>query len=296
MIHPSVVIICSDSSISCLFICAFLSFVQRSTASFSRPLASLENFFILSLFLVHSLIPPRYAFLYLCLLLSKTQLQKTFSPNAGALSLWHSLLQQAYGRMLLPRTNLIPSCPTILFLSNCFDLLSTASEFSLFLCSDVDSGPCRFVVVQNWRIPPQNANHLEEVSRWTEQSFFPCQLIWLSAQFSAFAQTRGWFVSSSLSQLHSSTTASFDFIHSLTPPHDACRIPLLMLMLALRHSLPLQAYGRVRVPWNLDSRSQHCPEGELMHELEVSASLIACLDPFRPGWTGCLVVSELFAL
>ena len=60
MIHPSVVIICSGSWISCL------------------------------------LIP-------VCLLQSKTRLQKAFPLNAGALSLWHSLPQLGYGMLRVPR-------------------------------------------------------------------------------------------------------------------------------------------------------------------------------------------------
>ena len=89
-----------------------------------------------------------------------------------------------------------------------------------------------FVVVQNRRILPQNGNLLEELLSWIEESFFPCQMTWLSAKFASFAQTRGWFVCSSLPRLHSSTTpfdrpsASLDFLHSLTPPHDAYRVSL----------------------------------------------------------------------
>ena len=47
------------------------------------------------------------------------------------------------------------------FLSNFFDLSSTAFELSvsLLLCANADSG-CFWFVVQNWRIPPQNGNLL----------------------------------------------------------------------------------------------------------------------------------------
>ena len=41
-------------------------------------------------------------------LLSKTQLKKAFSPNAGALLPWHSLLQWVYGMVRVPR-NLDPA-------------------------------------------------------------------------------------------------------------------------------------------------------------------------------------------
>ena len=132
---------------------------------------------------------------------SKIRLQKAFSPNAGALSLWHSPPQWAYGRMRVPRdldctllssrsrllgsrtvsrqpkspiwmlretlrddsqpwigdtkqyilihekewchTILTPSCKTVLFLLNLFDLSSTVFEIFLFLCCSVQ----RFTLV-----------------------------------------------------------------------------------------------------------------------------------------------------
>ena len=45
----------------------------------------------------------------------KTQLQKAFSPNAGALSLWHSPPQWIYGRVRVPRNldSLLCNCPVL---------------------------------------------------------------------------------------------------------------------------------------------------------------------------------------
>jgi hypothetical protein len=71
---------------------------------------------------------------------------------------------------------LSPRSLTFRFLLSFLRVLSTVSEFSLFLCSNVDSGRCSFVVVQNWRIRPRNGNLLEEWSNRTEESFFLCQL------------------------------------------------------------------------------------------------------------------------
>ena len=66
MVCPSVLIICPDSWMFCLLICTPLSLLHSFTTPFGRPSASLENCSILplclSLFLVHSLIPPHHAF------------------------------------------------------------------------------------------------------------------------------------------------------------------------------------------------------------------------------------------
>ena len=46
---------------------------------------------------------------------SKTRLQKAFSPNASAFSLWYSPLQWAYGRVRVPRDlhSLFYNCPVL---------------------------------------------------------------------------------------------------------------------------------------------------------------------------------------
>ena len=70
-------------------------------------------------------------------------------------------------------------------------------NLSLFLAfplhSNVDAARYCFVV-QNRRIPPQNGNLLEELSSWTEKSFFPCRMTWFALQWSSFAETFGYFV------------------------------------------------------------------------------------------------------
>ena len=79
-----------DRTLSC-FVCSSLHLcLSSSVAQFqSVPLRPPSNFFI------HSLSIP---------VLSETQLQKAFSPNAGAFSLGHSLPQNAYGMMRVSRT------------------------------------------------------------------------------------------------------------------------------------------------------------------------------------------------
>ena len=72
--------------------------------------------------------------------------------------------------------------------------------FPLYLI--VDSSRCWFVVIQNWRILLQNGNLLGELLSWIEESFFPCQLTWSSAQFSSFATILGYFPWSSLPWFH----------------------------------------------------------------------------------------------
>ena len=71
------------SGILSVYLC-ILPLFHRSTASFGRLSASPDS--------LHSLTSPHYAN-RISLPQSKTQLQKAFSLNAGALSLWHSLRQ-----------------------------------------------------------------------------------------------------------------------------------------------------------------------------------------------------------
>ena len=81
-------------TLSC-FVCSSLHLcLSSSVAQFQLVLLRPpSNFFI------HSLSIP---------VLSETQLQKAFSPNAGAFSLGHSLPQYAYGMVRVPR-NLDPA-------------------------------------------------------------------------------------------------------------------------------------------------------------------------------------------
>ena len=78
-----------DRTLSC-FVCSSLHLcLSSSVAQFQLvPLRPPSNFFI------HSLSIP---------VLSETQLQKAFSPNAGAFSLGHSLPRNAYGMMRVSR-------------------------------------------------------------------------------------------------------------------------------------------------------------------------------------------------
>ena len=81
-------------------------------------------------------------------------------------------------------------------------VIVSSSNLSLFLAFplhlNVDSSRCWFVVVQNWRIPPQNGNPLEELSSGTEGSFVPYKMTWFALQWWSSAQALGYFVCSSV--------------------------------------------------------------------------------------------------
>ena len=87
---------------------------------------------------------------------------------------------------------LLYNCPVLVefvwFVVNCVWNLSV----SLLLCVKVDFG-CSQFVVQNGRIPPQNANLIEELSSWTAESFFPCKMTWFAPQW-WFVPTLGYSV------------------------------------------------------------------------------------------------------
>ena len=87
LIERSVLCICDDSWVFCLFICASLSLFHRSNAPFGRPPASLKKLLnspTLSLTLPRSFShSASLCLLFLTLLQSKTQNQKAFSLNAG---------------------------------------------------------------------------------------------------------------------------------------------------------------------------------------------------------------------
>ena len=68
---------------------------------------------------------------------------------------------------------------------------------------------------------PKRHNLLKELSSGTEESSFPCQLTWLSAQFSAFAQTRRWFVCSSLPWFYCAPWSAFGLPRILSFSHSA---------------------------------------------------------------------------
>ena len=87
------------------------------------------------------------------------------------------------------------------------------SFLAFHLYSNVDSGRCWFVIVQNWRMPPQNGDLLEGLKSRTEESFFPCQLTCLSALFSASVQTQRCLVCSSVHLCLSSSIAQFPCFH-----------------------------------------------------------------------------------
>ena len=124
--------------------------------------------------------------------------------------------------------------------------------------------------VQNWRIPPQNGNLLEELSSGTEESFFPCQLNWLNAQFPLFTLTLGEFACSSLPWFHCVLSSALGlrpkFIHSLTltynhycnslrsAPNTTPEYVLSLNAGALFfwHSQPQWVYMMMRVPRDLD--------------------------------------------
>ena len=95
-------------------------------------------------------------------------------------------------------------------------------------------------VVQNWRIPLRNGNLLEELSSWTEQSFVPCQLTWVSAQLSAFVHTRNWFVYSSHPWFHCALWLAFGLPRtpSFSPSASLC---LLLSKTQLQKAFSLHA-------------------------------------------------------
>ena len=111
----------------------------------------------------------------------------------------------------------------------------SSSNLSLFfafpLHSNVESGRC-WLVVQNWRIPRQNGNLLEELSSWIEESIFPCKMTWLGplmviicSDFCPYCL----FCCTSLSLFHS-------------PRHDSRRRSLLMLVLFHSNTHHLSRY------------------------------------------------------
>ena len=65
-------------------------------------------------------------------------------------------------------------------------------------------GRCCFIV-QKWRIPAQNGNLLEELSSWTEESFFPRKMTWFALPLRSFAQTLRYSVYWSVQLCLSST-------------------------------------------------------------------------------------------
>jgi hypothetical protein len=143
-----------------MVICAFLSLLYSFTTPFGRPSASFENSFILSLRL--TMPAASVSVLY------KIQLQKGFSLHAGALShcdthhlnrrmAWcgcqersdQSRSSQRYMAWCGCHEIMILRYLTVPFLSNFFDLSSTACKFSLFLFWKVDSLRCSVAAVQN---------------------------------------------------------------------------------------------------------------------------------------------------
>ena len=122
-------------------------------------------------------------------------------------------------------------------------------NLSLFLAfslhSNVDSAPYCFVV-QNWRIPPQNGNLVEELSSWVEeplQDHMICRSVVIICSDS-------WLfcllICIPLSLLHSSRRSTR-------------RRPLLMLVLSHSDTHYLSGiFGRMWVPRNLDFFFLNC--------------------------------------
>ena len=143
--------------------------------------------------------------------------------------------------------------------------LSLTLAFPLFANVDSDRG---WFVVQNWRIPPQNGNLLEELSSWTEESFFPCKMTWLALQWWSPAQTLGYFVWWSIHLCLSSTlqdTTPEGVLSScgcsLTLTHTTS-IGIWMVRVPRKEWPVLQltgVYGMMRVPRNLDFSLSNCP-------------------------------------
>ena len=117
-------------------------------------------------------------------------------------------------------------------LLNFLDLSSTAFEISVFLCSFV--WRLTLVVVDAlFKIEKflcKVAISCSDLRSWTGKSFFPWQLNWSSAQLSLFTLTLEYFPWSSLPWFHCAFWSAFGllrkFLHSVTPPHYACCIPL----------------------------------------------------------------------
>ena len=129
---------------------------------------------------------------------------------------------------------LIACYTTVLFLSNFFDLSSTAFEICLFLCFSV--WKLTLVVLSlSFKIEKflhQMAISCSDLSSWTEKSCFPCKMTWLAPQLVIICSD-SWifclFISSSLSLFHS-------------PRHDSRRRSLLMLVLSHSDTHHLNRY------------------------------------------------------
>ena len=192
-------------------------------------------------------------------------------------------LTGAYGMVRVPR-NLDSFFYDCLVLVEFFDLSSGASEFSLFVCSNVDSGRYGLIVVLNWRNPPQNGNLLEEFS--VEQNNHSVLANWSNWGLSSPL----WFTLETDLSVHLTLgftalcgrpAASLEFLHSLIPFHNAYRIsaccchkhnsrrhPLSMLVPRQEWSVSQLrgVYGTVRVPRNLDCT--HLVDGSLLSGFE----------------------------
>ena len=101
-------------------------------------------------------------------------------------------------------------------MKECWGSQSYNSTIWYSLLSKVVSDRCWFVV-QNWRIPPQNADLLGKMSSWTEESFFPCQMTWFAPQLWSSAQTLRYFAWSSVHPCLSSTVL-LRLLVGLRPP------------------------------------------------------------------------------
>ena len=181
-------------------------------------------------------------------------------------------------------------CTTVQFLSNFFDVSWTASELSLFLCLEFDSGRVSFIVIHNSLILPQNENLLEELKSRTEESHFACKKTWFALQWWSFPQTLGYFFCSSVRRCLSSKVqlplwSAFGlirkFIHSVIllhyhscisvwpcPKHNSRRRSFSMLVPRKKWTVPHLEDYMACCGWHeiliapCDPRGVFCPDPE----------------------------------
>ena len=200
---------------------------------------------------------------------SQTRIAKTKQKNSD----------ECKGMVLVPWNfdPLLYKCPFLVeflwFVVNSLWNLSVP----LFLCAKVDFG-CSWFVVQNWEIPSENGNLLFGFDKLNSKIMLSlsteliersvlliviCSDSWIVFVFISplvpLSPLVGLRPPSKIPSFCHSASLCLLYLSLFYPRHNSRRRSLLMLVLALWLSLPQKAYGRVRVPRNLDSSFFLCP-------------------------------------
>ena len=222
-IECSVLIIYSDSWIFCLFI---------SPLDLLRPLVGLR--------------PPSKSFvLSLCLSIpavslsvtSKTQHQNTFSLNAGALSLCHSLPQWVYGILRVPRNAWPVPQPTgaqgRVRVPRNLDWISVENKESLLPWSKkVSTEPKFFIWMRRETLRDDSGTRIWDTKKWTlmrkmvwwHEMLIPCcKTVLFLSNFSLYP-IQLWFWWLSYSNHSFQLISVQDSVHHSNPPtnHQSC--------------------------------------------------------------------------